>query len=120
MSHKSPIPERFQGSQLQLENLCAWIDEHIEQPIGWPELTLQSGLSYQALQSLFWRWKVTTLMTWIRQRRTIAKAPLAQSGAIGRKPILLRSKDTQFGRYQEICTSHCAHPVRADHYGDHA
>ena len=120
MSHKSPIPERLQGSQLQLENLCAWIDEHIEQPIRWPELTLQSGLSYQALQSLFWRWKVTTLMTWIRQRRTIAKAPLAQSGAIGRKPILLRSKDTQFGRYQEICTSHCAHPVRADHYGDHA
>ena len=120
MSHKSPIPERLQGSQLQLENLCAWIDEHIEQPIGWPELMLQSGLSYQALQSLFWRWKATTPMTWIRQRRTIAKALLAQSGAIGLKPILLRSKDTQFGRYEEICTSHCAHPVRADHYGDHA
>ena len=120
MSHKSPIPERFQVSQLPLENLCAWIDEHIEQPIGWPELMLQSGLSYQALQSLFWRWKATTPMTWIRQRRNIAKALPAQSGAIRLKSILLRSKDTQFGRYEEICTSHCAQPVRADHYGDHA
>ena len=81
---------------------------------------LQSGLSYQALQSLFWRGKATTPMTWIRQRRTIAQALLAQSGPIGLKPILLRSKDTQFGRYEEICTSHCAQPVRANHYGDHA
>ena len=120
MSHKTPSPERLQGSQLQLENLCAWIDQHIDESIGWPELIRQSGLSSTALQSLFWRWKATTPMTWIRQRRNIAKALLAQSGAIGLKPIFLRSKDTQFGRYEEICTSHCAQPVRADRYGDHA
>ena len=78
MSHKTPSPERLQGSQLQLENLCAWIDQHIDESIGWPELIRQSGLSSTALQSLFWRWKATTPMTWIRQRRTIAKAPLQQ------------------------------------------
>ena len=78
MSHKTPSPERLQGSQLQLENLCAWIDQHIDESIGWPELIRQSGLSSTALQSLFWRWKATTPMTWIRQRRTIAKAPLQE------------------------------------------
>jgi len=88
MSHKTPSPERLQGPQLQLENLCAWIDQHIDESIGWPELIRQSGLSSTALQSLFWRWKATTPMTWIRQRRTIAKATLAQSGASSAKEML--------------------------------
>ena len=34
---------KTQPSEQQLEKLCAWIDSHIDEAIGWPELTKQSG-----------------------------------------------------------------------------
>jgi transcriptional regulator GlxA family with amidase domain len=73
MHHESPQPNRSLPHQ-QLDMLCVWIDAHIQDPIGWVELTSESGLSYQEIQSLFWRCKATTPMTWIRQRRAMASA----------------------------------------------
>ncbi len=58
-----------QTSEQQLEKLCAWIDLHIDESIGWPELTTQSGLDFHTIQYLFSRYKSTTPMTWIRNRR---------------------------------------------------
>ena len=58
-----------QTSEQQLEKLCAWIESHIDESIGWPELTLQSGLDFHNIQYLFSRFKSTTPMTWIRHRR---------------------------------------------------
>ncbi len=74
MHHESPNPNHALPSEKQLAILCAWIDEHLQDAIGWAELTRESGLSYQELQSLFWRLKATTPMTWIRQRRARASA----------------------------------------------
>jgi hypothetical protein len=53
----------------QLERLCAWIDLHLDEPIGWQELIAQTGWDYQEIQTVFYRHKCTTAMTWIRLRR---------------------------------------------------
>ncbi|TRZ65719.1 MAG: AraC family transcriptional regulator [Comamonadaceae bacterium] len=58
-----------QTSEQQLEKLCAWIDSHIDESIGWPELIQQSGLDFNNIQYIFSRYKSTTPMTWIRNRR---------------------------------------------------
>ena len=58
-----------QTSEQQLEKLCAWIESHIDESIGWPELTQQSGLDFNSIQYVFSRYKSTTPMTWIRNRR---------------------------------------------------
>ena len=53
----------------QFDALCVWIDAHLEEPLGWQELMAQSGLEYQAIQTLFFKFQSTTPMTWIRHRR---------------------------------------------------
>lgn len=58
----------------QFDELCLWIDAHIGEPIGWQQLMEQSGLDFQSLQTLFYRYKSSTAMTWIRHRREIAKS----------------------------------------------
>jgi hypothetical protein len=60
---------KTQPSEQQLEKLCAWIDSHIDESIGWPELTKQSGWDFHTIQLVFLRYKSTTPMTWIRNRR---------------------------------------------------
>ena len=56
------------------DELCRWIDTHLEETIGWQQLMKQSGLQYQTLQSLFYKYQSVTPMTWIRHRReTILK-----------------------------------------------
>lgn len=60
---------KSQTSEQQLEKLCAWIELHIDESIGWPELTQQSGMDFNSIQYIFSRYKSTTPMTWIRNRR---------------------------------------------------
>ncbi|WP_395667515.1 hypothetical protein [Rhodoferax sp.] len=60
---------RHQDQREQLDALCDWIDRHIDQPIGWQELIAQTGWDYQEIQTVFYRYKCTTAMTWIRLRR---------------------------------------------------
>jgi methylphosphotriester-DNA--protein-cysteine methyltransferase len=59
--------------------LCAWIDEHLEETIGWQQLFENSGLEHHALQMKFFKHADTTPMTWIRGRRE-AKAPGGAKG----------------------------------------
>ncbi len=65
----NPAPLHAQRQKQKLDELCNWIDAHLAETIGWQELMGVSGLDYQAIQSLFYRHKCTTAMTWIRLRR---------------------------------------------------
>jgi methylphosphotriester-DNA--protein-cysteine methyltransferase len=63
----------------QFEELCAWIDEHIQEKIGWSELMNESGFDHLSIQSSFAKYKSTTPMTWIRKRREDFRAHRSQS-----------------------------------------
>jgi AraC-like DNA-binding protein len=58
----------------RFRQLCQWIDGHLGEPIGWQQLMTQSGLQYQTIQLLFYRYHSLTAMTWIRRKREIAQA----------------------------------------------
>ncbi len=77
----SPVPHSQQGfKQDQFEQLCTWIDEHIQEQIGWSELMRESGLDHLSIQSSFAKYKSTTPMTYIRKRREDFKAIRNQNG----------------------------------------
>jgi methylphosphotriester-DNA--protein-cysteine methyltransferase len=71
------LEPRLQNQQLpslsdlkhEFEDLCAWIDTQIDEPLGWQELMQHSGLDYQTIKALFFKYASTTPMTWIRRRR---------------------------------------------------
>jgi AraC-like DNA-binding protein len=63
-----------QLSEADMRNLCAWIDEHITEPIGWADLVAQTGKSHKTLMISFTKHKATTPMTWIRQQRQTLKS----------------------------------------------
>jgi len=66
----SQVPHSQQGfKQDQFEQLCTWIDEHIQEQIGWSELMRESGFDHLSIQSSFAKYKATTPMTYIRKRR---------------------------------------------------
>ena len=41
----------------QFDELCAWIDEHIQEQIGWSELMHESGFDHLSIQSSFAKYK---------------------------------------------------------------
>ena len=59
------------------DDLCAWIDDHLEETIGWQQLFECSGLDHHALQTMFFKHASTTPMTWIRSRRQARLAAIA-------------------------------------------
>ena len=61
----------------QVAQLCHWIDAHINETIGWADLTRQSGMDYKWLMVNFNKYKATTPMTWIRERREQLNASAA-------------------------------------------
>jgi AraC-like DNA-binding protein len=63
-----------QLSETDMRNLCAWIDEHIAEPIGWTDLVAQTGKDHKTLLASFATHKLTTPMTWIRQQRQTLKS----------------------------------------------
>ena len=52
-----------------IDDLCLWIDAHIDQQINWIDLINESGLDHLTLQSEFSKQKLMTPMTWIRKRK---------------------------------------------------
>ena len=66
------LAERAQ--RLRFDSLCLWIEEHIDEQIGWQEMTGQSGLEFPVIHALFYKYKSTTAMAFIRQRRMAAQA----------------------------------------------
>ena len=63
----------------QFDELCTWIDEHIQEQIGWSELMRESGFDHLSIQSSFAKYKATTPMTYIRKRRDDFKSVSNQS-----------------------------------------
>jgi len=63
-----------QLSETDMCNLCAWIDEHITESIGWADLLAQTGKDHKTLLASFAKHKATTPMTWIRQQRQTLKS----------------------------------------------
>jgi len=67
------VPEsadkRQQKLEKQFNELTTWIQAHLNEQISWAELMSQSGLDHQTLQTLFFKYKSTTPMTWIRLQR---------------------------------------------------
>jgi AraC-like DNA-binding protein len=63
-----------QLSEADMRNLCAWIDEHIAEPIGWTDLVAQTGKDHKTLLASFAKHKATTPMTWIWQQRQNLKS----------------------------------------------
>jgi transcriptional regulator GlxA family with amidase domain len=61
--------KRQQKLEKQFNELISWIQAHLSEQIGWAELMSQSGLDHQTLQALFFKYKSTTPMTWIRLQR---------------------------------------------------
>ena len=59
------------------DELCTWIEAHLDEPLGWQELMNQSGLDHQTLNALFFKFLSTTPMAWIRKRRGIGLSPAA-------------------------------------------
>ena len=72
------------SNQRKLKKLCQWIDANIDQPIGWAELTAQSGMDHLELQRQFTTYMKSSPMQWIRFRRNeltqtlMAQAQLSQ------------------------------------------
>lgn len=60
------------------ERLCAWIEAHLDEPIGWQELMRESGLEFQTIHQLFFKFASNSPMTWIRRRREIRSLAPAQ------------------------------------------
>ena len=76
----SQVTHSQQGfNQEQFEKLCTWIDEHIQEQIGWSELMHESGFDHLSIQSSFAKYKATTPMTYIRKRREDFKSVRNQS-----------------------------------------
>ncbi len=68
------------------DELCAWIEAHLHEPLGWQELMAQSGLDHQTLNALFYKFRSQTPMAWIRKQRELR---LGQAPAVT-PPRLLR------------------------------
>ena len=63
----------------QFDELCSWVDEHVQEQIGWSELIRESGFDHLSIQSSFAKYKATTPMTYIRKRREYFKSVRNQS-----------------------------------------
>lgn len=66
---KTPGPESSDVWLPKFEKLCAWIEGHLDEQIGWRELMQVSDLDFQTINLLFYKYKSTTPMTWIRRKR---------------------------------------------------
>jgi methylphosphotriester-DNA--protein-cysteine methyltransferase len=75
-------------SRPTFDNLCAWIDAHLDECIGWQQLLENSQLDFQTIQLLFFKHASTTPMTWIRKQR----AQKNGATAIDRPTLTLRSR----------------------------
>ena len=67
------INSKIESDKHSLELICNWIDQHLDERIGWTELTQASGLSHMEIHTLFHIFKRTSPMQWIRTQREMAK-----------------------------------------------
>lgn len=75
IQRKSPSLE---DRRHQFDDLCTWIVNHLNQPLGWQELMAQSGLDHYTLNALFFRFTASTPMAWIRRQRSQREGNVVQ------------------------------------------
>ena len=83
-----------QNNVKPVEELCSWIDAHIDQQINWIDLINVSGLDRLTLQSEFAKQKLMTPMTWIRKRKEALTGRNLSSVASNRYASLLAHSST--------------------------
>jgi AraC-like DNA-binding protein len=88
MKTKMRNPLALDDPRQRFDAVCRWIDDHLDESIGWQTLIENSGLDYQALQSMFFEYESTTAMMWIRQRRE-AIAP----ASLRRRPLSIAGRN---------------------------
>jgi AraC-like DNA-binding protein len=69
---EKPAADQFANSK-RIDILCEWIDENIDQRIGWADLSRVSGLDNLALRLAFLKYRFMTPMNYIKIRREQAK-----------------------------------------------
>ena len=72
-----------------LDELCVWIGENLDTPLGLNELITRTSLSSTDLQYLFEKYKQTTPMTYIRRTRESNKKYLISKERIA--PIFIEN-----------------------------
>ena len=60
-------------TEQKINELCAWIEQNCAKPIGFEELTRQSGFDVNELMTLFGVYKKTTPMGFVRFCREMEK-----------------------------------------------
>jgi AraC-like DNA-binding protein len=86
--------ESTQKNHKSIDDLCLWIDAHINQQINWIDLINESGLDHLTLQSEFSKNKLMTPMTWIRKRKEVLTGINLSSVAPNRYASLLAHSST--------------------------
>jgi len=74
------------------DELCAWIEQHLDEPLGWQELMRHSGLDHLTLKALFHKFQSRTPMTWIRQRREARQPTLPAPASNLSRPRVLAQR----------------------------
>ena len=83
MSSVHSLVDKSRLSEKQrLDLLCAWLLEHLYEPIGWCVLTQESGLSHEELHRLFNLYFKVTPMQWIRMQREKLMGAMTNSKAM--------------------------------------
>jgi hypothetical protein len=86
--------ESTQINTTSIDDLCSWIDGHIDQQINWVDLMSVSGLDHLTLQAEFSKHKFMTPMTWIRKRKEELTGRNLSSVAPNRYASLLAHSST--------------------------
>ena len=60
-------------TEQKVQQLCAWIEQNCHKPIGFEELTKQSGFGVNDLITLFSVYKKTSPMGYVRYCREVVK-----------------------------------------------
>jgi methylphosphotriester-DNA--protein-cysteine methyltransferase len=94
MSTKQSTHENTQTNFKSIDDLCLWIDAHIDQQINWIDLMNASGLDHLTLQAEFSKHKLMTPMTWIRKRKEELTGRNLSSVAPNRYASLLAHSST--------------------------
>jgi transcriptional regulator GlxA family with amidase domain len=87
---RSLVAKVRMNEKQRLDALCAWLLEHLYEPIGWQALTEQSGLSHEELSRLFQTHHEVTPMQWIRLQREKLMGAMANN-----KVVEIRSLDAK-------------------------
>ncbi len=84
-----PSSPRRDGDAALVDKVCGWIELHLDEDIDWARLVRVSGVPANRLQQLFTRYRRTTPMMYIRQRRLDRGSPQPTQDDLPAPPAFL-------------------------------